>query len=370
MLFTAVIAAIEFHTTKNEWLPDSEIYLWMTLCDLGIPSDVALEETRSFMLVQLSDLERNPQRDSYANLYSSDAPQYWDDQFALFRNRPMYPYLSSLLYPWLGPFALKAISLATYMLTVVVIFSLLLTMCQPVRAGIGALVFAIQDLVLHTATLALTDQCAMLFWACALSAIMCYTKSRKRAWLLAIVASSVALTLTRPAFFLPIGAAVGAFLALKNSNGTRTALLPLCAAIPAAVVYFVLGAIIHGPSVMTQIHWQYNSQLILHGSGTGHGLVVWYCLALLKGLANIVTTLARDVGGLTLVILAILGGLLYRGTAAVKIAIGSILSTSVALFVNPIDVGRPLLLPLTPFTVVLALLVFQRVDLKSKPADD
>ena len=328
--------------------------------DRNIPSDVALISARHFMM---GEQEHNRSANSHLELYGDHPPRYWSDQFPLFRNRPLYPWLSALLFPLLGPMALKAVSAAAYVFTVVVMYFVLLTITSPAGSTFGTLIFATQQVVLDTSTLALTDQLALLFWTCVLGATMAFERRPSTLTWTVICCASIALTLTRPAFFLPLGAAFGAYWSMRRSFNLAVALAPVVAGIPAVIMYLAYGAVVHGPSFIDQLNWQYTTQRSLHGFGTDSGQVIWYIAAIGRGIADIVVLGGRELGGLTLVLIAGFGAMrASRSNGAAWIAIMSGAVSMIALFVNPIEVERPLILPLAPVVVILAALGLARTS--------
>ena len=88
----------------------------------------------------------------------------------------------------------------------------------------------------------LTDSLALLFRTCALGGVIAYERAPSAFALALVCVASIALTLTRPAFFLPLGAGAGAYTLLQRSRRPATAAGPLLAAAVATVVYFVFTA--------------------------------------------------------------------------------------------------------------------------------
>jgi hypothetical protein len=335
----------------------------MTMQDRGVPAESARQTVNRFML------ERLDRGDPYANpsLYAEHPPRFYVEQFALFQNRPLYPLLSAFLYPAFGPAALKVVSAVAYVLTVVVLFALLLLMTSPVIAALGALVFGTEPIVLNFAAVDATDELALLFWACALGTIIAYQRKPSTLALIGICLASIALTLTRPAFPLPIGAAIGAYVAMRRSFRRTTALAPLVAATSAALVYFVYTASVHGPGVVAQLHWLYAWQHSIHGFGAGHGPILWYISALLRDAYEIIILAIPQLGGIILVVLALLGARSYRDNGPVRIAIVSAAVVSVMIFLSPVDdVGPHLLLPMAPLIVLLAVAGLERFRVRAR----
>jgi hypothetical protein len=364
--FCAVIVmsviAISFSLKRDwsDWRPDSEIYLWMTVRDNGASDEVALDVARRFM-VQENRLY-DPDMSTARLMYTDHAPSWWTAQFSLFRNRPLYPLLAVILYPRLGPFALKVISGISIVLVAGFMFGILLQLTSPLRAAVGVAALELQRLVLFSAAMALTDALALLLWTISLgSAILYY---RRPAWffLVSLFCASAALTLTRPAFYLPLGASLGAYFAMRRSHRLLTAISPLATTGLVAILYFCYDAAIHGPSALTQIRWEYNFSQEQHHSLINQGPLIWYVTAVLEGGANMLATALLDLGGFALVVFATLGAVRrFSSNALVCICVVAAAVDLLALLLNPINPGRPILLPLAPLVVILCVIEFEEL---------
>ena len=129
----------------------------------------------------------------------------------------------------------------------------------------------------------------------------------------------------------------------------------------AAFVYPTYTAIVHGPTVFTQLRWQYLFQRATPTLGVHHGPLVWYIIALSTDAYQFVISAIPGLGGILLVLLAIFGARCFRDNASVRIALFSAATISIAAFVNPLGVERPLLVPMAPLMVILALAGFERL---------
>ena len=354
LLFSGCIAALDLHQSRHDWFPDGAIYLRMTLQDRGMNANDARERTRQFVL---GEFARGGRGNEYRRLYAEKPPDFYQRQFPLFVVRPIYPLLSALLYPAFGPFALKIVSALAFVLSAGTLFALLRLVSSPLLSALGTAAFSAEQIVLHTATMAGTDQLALLFWICALGAVIAYQRRPMTLALGAIGLASIALTLTRPAFFLPLGAAAGAYYAMRRAYPARVAFAPVVATLPAALAYVILGLAVHGPSLFAQLSWQYwFSRASGDSSALHYGILAWYGVTLAHGIGHAVLDGCRQLGGLFLVILAALGAQRhFRNGGTVRIAVCAVAASCFALLVNPIDVDRPVLLPMSPLVVILAL---------------
>src|SRR5580692_10218387 len=108
------VAAWQLHLNHDVWTPDGAIYLRMTMQHRGMDSDSARAATNQFMLDEMNKASAgNPASSNGSGdraLYAATPPQYYTDQFDLFRNRPLYPIVAATIYPRFGPYALKIVS--------------------------------------------------------------------------------------------------------------------------------------------------------------------------------------------------------------------------------------------------------------------
>lgn len=361
LLVAVGIACWHLHNKRDLWGADGAIYLRMAMQDRGIPADAARIGANRFMLERLE--RRGAGADPYdsnGSLYTEQAPKYYTDLVAMFGNRPLYPLLASLVYPAFGPAALKIVSAVAYVLTVGLVFALLCSLTSLARATIGALVFATEQIVLHVAAAPLTDELALLFWTCALAAVIAYQRRPAALALVILGLASIALTLTRPAFYLPLGAGAGAYLAMRGRFPTIVSAAPFAAALPAAFIYFGYTALVGGPNVVSQLRWQYTFEQAIHGPGAEYGPAVWYVVALLAAIYQAILFTVPSLGGIILVFFALLGMRSYRRDGSVRIALVAAATISIALFVNPLQVERTVLLPMAPLIVLLAVAGLER----------
>ncbi len=369
------IAGWQLHVDRDAWSPDGAVYLRMTMQHRGVDADTARRTTNQFMLKKLDEANASGQvsiDNSVRPLYSDTPPSYYTDQFALFRNRPLYPFVAALIYPKFGPDALKAVSLIAYVASVMVMFSLLASITSLLKATIGALVFATEPVVLSLAAMPLTDELALLFWTCAFGATVAYVRRPAPIAGAVLLLSSLALTFTRPAFFLPLGAAIGAYLVLRRSFSPAISLAPLGAAIVSVVAYFGYSAAVHGPSIMTQLYWQYAWQRSIDGFGSQSGPVLWYVKSLALSAYRLILLAVPSLGGVIVVFLAAFGLRYTPKSPLALISVASATAIAIAVFANPLDIERPVLLPMAPLVIVLAIVAIDHLSIRrddaSRPA--
>jgi hypothetical protein len=350
LVLTGATAAYRIHHDAAQWPPDAAIYLRMTLEDRGMSSDQARERADAFLRGTASD------PDSRA-LYVADPPAYYVRQFDLFRTRPLFPALSSVLYPSLGPRALPIVAGCAYVLATCVMFAILLAYAPAWLAALGAFAFATAPPVLGVAGLGLTDAPALLFWTAALGAIIAYTRRPSALALSSVVAASLLLAFTRPAIFLPVGAALGAWFALRSDVTQRRAMIALVAATAGAgLVFLAYTALVHGPGLTDQLRWEFDWQRATGDRAAAGGFASWYGHALARIAAQAVTYDVYKNGALLVLVLAALGIAAARRTPLVALLIGAACASLIALAVNPVEFVRSVELPLVPPVVILATL--------------
>ncbi|MDE2572984.1 MAG: glycosyltransferase family 39 protein [bacterium] len=352
VLAAALIGVYRVHHDRAIWTPDGAIYLRLTLQDRGAPERIARDEANRFMRTTAE--VRNPKSRGF---YDDQPPLYYRQQFALFQNRPIYPALAAALYPRFGPGALKIVSGLAYVLAVPLVYIVLAGLVTPWIAALGALGFATAPAVLEVAGLAMTDELALLFWVAALGTLLAYLRAPRLLALAAFVVAALALTFTRPAAYLPFGAAAGAYLAATPRSAQRIAARRAAvAALACGILFLAYDHATHGAGLATQLRWQYAWQQQTHGSFAGHGFAAWWLLSVVGAVA---TELVLDVyknAALFVVVLAAFGILLARRSIVVPVAVGAAIATLVPLVVNPLEVQRTVTLPLTPLVVILATL--------------
>jgi hypothetical protein len=355
VLVTAValaIGAYRFQHDRALWVPDSAIYLRMVLQDRGAAPEAARVEANAFL--RTTPAGHDPEAAGY---YTDAPPPFYASQFALYRGRPLYPLAAALLYPRFGPDALKVVSVAGYVASVVFMMLLLLRFVGPVLAAVGALALATSPWVLELAALPEPDDLALALWILALWGLHAYLERPALIRLAAVVAATLVLTFVRPAVFLPFGAAAGVFFGTPRGSVTRAAAARAALAIfGAGAVFGLYTLLVHGPGVVEQLRWQYEWQSATHARFTGHGFLAWWAGAVLFNLALGVVVESYRHAALFGLVLAVLGFVAARRTIVAPLALGVLAATLFALLVNPTEIYRPMVLPLMPVVVLLATL--------------
>jgi hypothetical protein len=345
---SATTAVYRLNHDAALWPPDAAIYLRMTLEDRGIARDEARDRADAFLRTTSSD------PDSRA-FYGAHPPAYYARQFDLFRTRPLFPRVAALLYPRFGPHALQIVAALAYVVATCLLFAILLPLAPPWLAALGAFAFATAPSVLDVAALGLTDSPALLFWIASLGAILAFVRRPSAAALAAVALASLLLAFTRPAVFLPVGASLGAWYALRNDPAGRRAMTALVATTAGvAVVFLAYSAVVHGPGLAEQLGWEYDWQRAIGGRAAAHGFAAWYASALLRIVGDALTFDVYKNGALLGLVLAALGIAAARRTPLVAVLAGAACASLVALVANPLEFVRSAELPLVPVVVILA----------------
>jgi hypothetical protein len=343
------IAFHRYHHDALRWEPDGAIYLRMTLQDRGLAPDAARDVADRFM--RSTSEGTNAQSRGF---YGPTPPEYYARQFGLFRTRPLFPRLAALLYPRLGPHALQAISACAYVVAVMLTFWLLLLVAPPWLAALGALGFATAPPVLDLATYPLTDELALALWIATLGTIILAARRPTIALFGLVAIAALALTFTRPAAYLPVGAALGAlFTGRRDATARRTALGLVAVTAGAGLVFLAYTLAVHGPGIAEQIHWEYDFARAT-GDARMRGFSAWYAYALARALGEALTLDVYKNGALFTIVLGAFGVIVASRTGLVPILLGGSCASVIALVVNPLEFVRTVELPLTPIVVLLA----------------
>jgi hypothetical protein len=212
---------------------------------------------------------------------------------------------------------------------------------------------ALQPPVLYLSTAALTDGLSLALWIATFGALLIYLQSDRLQWLGACLAAMCVMTFTRPAFHLPLGAALAAVLSTRGAQRMSTLRAAIGIAIVAAA-FFGYSALVNGPSVSAQMQWEYGWQSDIHGPFTGHGFARWLAGATVKGAVEALLVPLYSLNATFTCALAAMGIVACRRTVVVPVAVGAGVAALLALVANPVDEQRIVTVPVTPVFVLLA----------------
>jgi hypothetical protein len=338
------------HQVRHDWSPDSVLYLRMALEDRGFSRADALAEADRYVLASGA-----PELAKIRFYYTGHPPAFYARQYNLFRNRPLFPWLASWLYPAYGAQSLQIVSAAACILAAWAMFALLLLFVAPALAALGAIGLARAAPLLAVQGFGTTDGLAVLFWIVAFALSLLYLRRGGRAVLAGVVAAALALAFTRPAVYLLVGAALGALVAMRADPPARGRALRLLAAAGVAAAAFVVSSVVvRGATLHGQLHWIYGWQRDV--GATHRSFTSWYLHAVPDAVrVGLREDLHYHYRFLFLAfVLAPLGLLAVRRTPLFGVAIGALLAAPVALLLNPSDLVRTVELPMLPIVVLLA----------------
>lgn len=336
--------------SKTYWEPDGFLYGRMMLSDLGVPEDQARDIAAQFYLTtQQGKAENLP-------LYSRTPPRFFQRQFALFSGRLLYPYIASKLYRFLGFRALTYTSAVAYLLSSLALFWLLLYFGPPWLAAViavGTTAVLREPLVATVGT----DALAYLLFLCTLAAMTGYMRTRRVAMPLILGTACILLALTRPAVYLPLGAALGVtVLALKTKNADELRIGRTLTAITAssAMFYVLISLALHGPGLLGQLQWLYEWQREVHARLTDHGFWLWYPFAIGNAAIHAISQSLYSGTPILAALIAVLGLSHGRNDPAVFILYGASVASVSAIVVDPMpwDLSRTIGVPLAPVLAV------------------
>jgi hypothetical protein len=332
--------------TSVNWDPDGFMYTRMMLVDRGYSEEQAYAEASRFYLAQ--KVARDP---TVAVLYGAHPPRFFVTQYALFRARVLYPWLGALLYPKFGLEALWIISAACVSLAAVGLFAILCFGAPPWLAALGTVAAMGYPLMHELGAAAGTDAMAFLEWTVFLAAMMAYARRPRAAWFVVAVVAAALMGVTRPAIWLPVGAAAGLFVFAHRSGDTarRAAALRMLVA-QAVVALGALGytAFLHGAGFLELVRWQYAWHVDRHGHWTQYGIVGWYALFALRGFVIEPVWLAAAGTPVLAIAAGAMGLWRRRDDPAVAVLVGAAAIAPLAILANPPDFARALEIPVVP----------------------
>jgi 4-amino-4-deoxy-L-arabinose transferase-like glycosyltransferase len=345
------VSAYRLNHDRTAWSADGPIYLRMALQDRGLSAEDARRAANRFALTETT-LATDPES---AGFFSDSPPAFYRDQAALFVTRPLYPALGALLLPRFGPFGLKIVSAAAFVAAIVLMYALLLTFAPPWIAALGAVALALTPNVQGLAGLALTDALGLCFWIASLAALSAYLRAPEPRRLALLIVAVALLTFTRPAIYLPFGAALAVFLTAPRATVLRAAAGRATLAIAAVgVIFGAYTLLAHGPGIASQLHWQYDWQRAVHGRFANRGFGAWWLLSVATAFVQELVVDIYKNNMLLTVALAAFGVVLARRSTAVALAAGAGTFALFAILVNPLELSRTVTVPLMPVLIVLA----------------
>jgi hypothetical protein len=351
VVLLVVATSVTYELRKNDkWTPDGFLYARMMLVDTGMTeADAHAAASRFYLTTRAA---RDPHERTF---YAAQGPAFFEAQYPLFRGRPLYPWLAAQFYPRIGFVALKVVAALGAVLAAAAAYRLFLLFAPWWLAACGAIATVSPAAIGDAPVLALTDGLALGWWTVALAAIAVYARRPTRTALAIAIVAAALLALTRPAIWLPIGAAAGFLVAARLAGDParrRGALIMLLAQLAVAAAAVAYTAAIHGANVATLTQWAYAWQTAEHGWFVERGIAGWYLLLILRDIVYEPALLVLRGLPVLGVAAAAIGFAKRRRDPVVAVLLGAACAAPLAVVLNPIDVARALELPLVP--VVMA----------------
>ncbi len=241
----------------------------MMLVDTGLSAEDAHREASGFFLT--TPAAHDPDARDF---YGSHPPAWYEAQYPLFRARPLFPRLAALPYPRLGFRALKDVSAAGVVLAAVALYVCCSSSRRrgwprsersPPRGRRSCASRDDADDRRHRARV-VDDRAGR-------DRVLRAASDANGARVSLVAA--VLLALTRPAIWLPLGAAAGLVVAAYRSGdpyrrGGAVAMLAGQSLVAAGTLISI--ATVHGAGFATLQRWSYDWQTAIHGPYVGHGV--------------------------------------------------------------------------------------------------
>jgi hypothetical protein len=332
--------------TSDKWTPDGFLYARMMLVDTGLSEPEAQAAASRFYLTTPAANDAHER-----TFYGSRAPAFFQAQYPLFRGRPLYPWLAAQLYPRFGFFALKLIAALGAVVAAAAAYRLFLLFAPWWLAACGAIAAVSPVVIGEAAVLPLTDGLALGWWTVALAAIATCARRPTRGALAVAIAAAALLALTRPAIWLPVGAAAGFVYAARRAGDPavrRGALVMLLAQLAVAAGAVVYTAAVHGANLATLTQWAYTWQTAEHGEFVERGIAGWYAALIVRDIGLEPARMVLHGWPVLAAAAAAVGFTLRKRDLSVAVLLGAACAAPLAILLNPIDIVRTLDLPLAP----------------------
>jgi 4-amino-4-deoxy-L-arabinose transferase-like glycosyltransferase len=266
-----------------------------------------------------------------------------------FASRVLYPLVAAGLYPLQHFRALVVVSAIAYVAATLLMYWLLLSFCTPLIAAVGALLFGSAPVIRALSGAALTDMLALCLLVLVFAAMIRYLLYGSQVYLGLAIAAGIAMSVTRPLPYIPLGAALAvgmyAIAWRRDRVLTRRASLLVVAALIAWAAYAIAAAVTHTPSlsnhlqwlyVAAKTHWVYQSNRPL-SSAEQHSFSAWYVHQVVYVSKGWVKTLFEDVYPIVAILACGCGLYLGRKSPQSWIFAGGVLACCLGIFANPIE---------------------------------
>ena len=239
-----------------QWKPDSLFYEAQLLRVQGTPKGEALQRVFHGPLARPRVQEELRDTPPERRTVSSDEWVRYSERF--YDRRWVVPILGAAVEPALGDDALRAVSLAGYVLAGLLVYALLALRFRNWVAALVALGVLALEPLRYWSLLPLTDSFGVALEAGALATAVLALR-RPRPWLPVFVATMLALSFTRDATLVVLAGL--AWVAVRER--TRTALMTLAAGIAASLP----APLLFGAPTRDIVAYTLNQFQPVHGSG-------------------------------------------------------------------------------------------------------
>ncbi len=353
VLLASVVLALSIVPRFASWhaamqLPDGFWYARMMLEDRRQTRGAAETIDEAFFAPLLA---HSPDPNLRAR-FEPAKPRLFEMERHMFLARPVYPYLASLLYGHFGFSALMIVSTAAYILGAIAIYWLLSQFVQPSIATVVAVAAMLSPWQLRLAGAPITDMSALTLYTMLLAAGVLYARGSSIGWLALFGVFCALLTFTRPAIYLPVGAAIGVLvfgIAVRDTFRMRRGLAMLGLTIAVGAIYALYTVSIHAPGLRGQIAYLWTLHM---QSGSYRDLpeATWYVLIVGRTVAELLKDVITNPLMLLLAAIGAFGLYMRRNDSGTAVLLGASAALGAAILANPIFAGlmRTVELPLTP----------------------
>lgn len=358
-VFAVLLGLREFRAPV--WTPDGLIYSEMMLSDRGVSREAAREQATAFYLSS-TEIGQDPR---YRPYFLNERLGMFTPIAKPFASRILYPLVAAPFFPWLGFKALPFISLLAFVAATLTVYRLLLGLCRPPIAVLGASLFAISPVIGAMSAAALTDMLALLFLAAALDCTIRYAVSGRTPYIWFTAVWIVLLVLTRPLSYVPLCAALAfAVWALTERSAVhlrRAAGLSLVA-LGGWALYALVSSVTRTPGLGVHLHWLYDaakthwlySRERVLSPAERASFSTWYVTQIAWAAKAFAALIIRSVYPLAAVVLCAIGLYRERRSPASALLGGFIIGCCVGILANPIALELPRLVEAPASIAVIA----------------
>ena len=345
VLLVAVLIASGSMAEHPLWTPDGLHYARATLRFRGESAEAASAEARRFFV--RTDLGHSAR---YGATIASRSGSF-STVAAFFTQRIAYPALAALLYPAFGMRSLIVVSLISYVVAGVALYTLLLLYGPPWLAAAASGVFLITPSVRGLGASSLVDMLAIALWYVVLYAMLRFFARGSAVWFVTYTIAAIALTATRPFVYVPFAAAtfaVAESVFRRDGKRLRCGVILTASALVIGLSYVALGSAMATPSLIDNLLWMKGRDLEI-AAPLPSDFIRWYATRLAKTSLRLIVDCVSAV--LPLVALA---GYAVRRPRDVWLLAGAVAGSVLTLLLDPDsgDLSRTIEIPLYPVVLI------------------